>query len=71
VSGPPESVSNYGARVVNEFIQDRGVQGKGHRQNIMDPDFKYVDISLYGDFVTLEFAAGYTDKPDLTGHEEG
>jgi uncharacterized protein YkwD len=69
-SGPPDSVNNYGARVVNEFIRDRDVQGKGHRQNIMDPDFKYVGVSLYGDFVALEFAAGYTDKPDLTGHEE-
>jgi hypothetical protein len=69
-SGPPDSDNNYGARVVNEFIRDRGVEGKGHRQNIMDPDFKYVGISLYGNFVTMEFAAGYTDNPGLTGHEE-
>jgi hypothetical protein len=69
-SGPPDSDNNYGARVVNEFIRDRNVDGKGHRQNIMDADFRYVGISLNGGFVAMEFAAGYTSNPGLTGHEE-
>jgi hypothetical protein len=69
-SGPPDSDDNYGARVVNEFIRDRGVDGKGHRQNIMNPAFKYVGVSMNRGFVTMEFAAGYTDNPGLTGHEE-
>ena len=70
-SGPPwfssgglGNARKYGARVVNEFIRDRGVSDKGHRMNIMSPNFHYVGIGVIDGWITMEFAQSYTDKPE-------
>ena len=52
------------ARIVNEFIRDRGVSDKGHRKNIMSESFRYIGLAFVDGWVTMEFAQGYTDKPE-------
>jgi hypothetical protein len=63
-SGGLGNARKYGARIVNEFIRDRGNPDKGHRRNIMNPSFRYIGVGVIDGWITMEFAEGYTDKPE-------
>lgn len=53
-------------RIVGSLLVDDGVAGRGHRDNILKPDFKVVGVALakhpkYGCVCVIDFAGGYTD----------
>jgi hypothetical protein len=64
-SGSLGNVRKQAARIVNEFIRDRGVAGKGHRMAIMNGGYRCIGVGASTNgWVTIEFAQGYTDKPE-------
>ncbi|MDR2491187.1 MAG: hypothetical protein LBD20_07285 [Spirochaetaceae bacterium] len=50
------------AKIVNEFIRDRGVAGKGHRVNIANPSWNRVGIACYNNLVIMQFGSGISEK---------
>ncbi|MDR2491262.1 MAG: hypothetical protein LBD20_07665 [Spirochaetaceae bacterium] len=73
-SGWGENVGPYGikdhasggateaAKIVNEFIRDRGVADKGHRVNIANPSWNRVGIACYNNLVIMQFGNGISEK---------
>jgi uncharacterized protein YkwD len=73
-SGWGENVGPYGivnqasggataaAKIVNEFIRDRGVAGKGHRVNIANPAWNRVGIACYNNIIVMQFGSGIVEK---------
>ena len=50
------------AKIVNEFIRDRGVADKGHRINIAKASWNRVGIACYNNIIVMQFGTGVTDK---------
>lgn len=50
------------AKIVNEFIRDRGVSDKGHRINIAKPAWNRVGIACYNNIIVMQFGSGITEK---------
>jgi uncharacterized protein YkwD len=50
------------AKIVNEFIRDRGVADKGHRINIANPSWNGVGIACYNNILVMQFGTGVSDK---------
>jgi hypothetical protein len=64
-SGGLGNVRKQAARIVNEFIRDRGVAGKGHRMAIMNGRYRSIGVGASPNgWVTIEFAEGYTDTSE-------
>ena len=73
-SGWGENVGSYGikdqasggatdaAKIVNEFIRDRGVADKGHRINIANPNWNSVGIACYNNLIVMQFGKGISEK---------
>ena len=54
-----------GQEAVSRLLIDDGVQTRGHRQNILNPGFRYVGVSIkphpqYGQVIVIDFAAERT-----------
>ena len=50
------------ARIVNEFIRDRGVADKGHRTNIANPQWTHVGIGCINNIIVMQFGMGVSEK---------
>lgn len=73
-SGWGENVGPYGivnqasggataaAKIVNEFIRDRGIADKGHRINIANPAWNRVGIACYNNIIVMQFGSGIVER---------
>jgi uncharacterized protein YkwD len=50
------------AKIVNEFIRDRGVSDKGHRINIANPRWNRVGIGCINNIIIMQFGSGISEK---------
>jgi uncharacterized protein YkwD len=55
--------------IVLSLLVDDGVQGRGHRANIMNPEFRVIGLAVgphrvYGSMCVMDFAAAFQDRPD-------
>ena len=50
------------AKIVNEFVRDGGVAGKGHRVNIANPNYNRVGIACYNNIIIMQFGSGISEK---------
>jgi len=60
--------SNVGRHIVMQMLIDDGVKGRGHRENVLNPQFHRVGVKVgphktYGFVAVQDFAGGYKDKP--------
>ena len=75
-----ENVGSYGivnqasggetaaAKIVNEFIRDRGVFDKGHRTNIANSAWTSVGIGCTNNIIVMQFGVGITEKNPQPPH---
>lgn len=64
---------NYGPNsareIVAQLLIDDGVKDRGHRANILNPDFRVVGVAIqthpeYGYVCVIDFAGGFVEEPD-------
>lgn len=58
--------TGIGRDIVVELLIDDGVPGRGHRKNILNPEFRRVGVALathpeYGHICVIDFAAGFVE----------
>jgi len=59
---------NTGKAIVMQYLVDDGVPSRGHRANVLNPEFKKVGIAVgphkvYKYMNVCDFAGSYTEKP--------
>lgn len=62
--------SRSGRDIVIDLLVDDGVAGRGHRLNLLRPEYRQIGVSIgphrsYGTMCVMDLAAGYTDKAGL------
>lgn len=62
-----EAGNNDALRIVVNLLIDDDVKSRGHRRNIMNPEFNFVGVGMaihteYRYTSVMDFAGGYTDK---------
>jgi uncharacterized protein YkwD len=54
--------ASIAAKIVNEFIRDRGIADKGHRINIAKANYDRVGVACYNNIIVMQFGSGISEN---------